>query len=124
MPKKPKLTPSPTSAPTPVRVPDFEINGKLVSLTTINCSIGFDNQPNCNNYVLYYEEPSGTSTTAAIIDGVRYRQVTSSYPNSPIWVYFGWSPMYINAYYKCRIMCFFNDGTYGYSKPFDILTTL
>lgn len=117
------------SAPAPapstiVRVPDFEINGHLNSLTTVNCSIAFDNQPNCNNYLLYYEEPVGTSTLAQVIDGVRYRQVSASYPASPIWVQFGWSPMYIGAIYKCRIACYFNDGTYGYSKPFEISTVL
>ena len=123
--KKPQATTAPaeTTYTPPVRRADIDIKGYLASLTSVNCSIGFNNQPDCQNYLLYYEEPNG-NTMSQIVDGVNYRQVSAAYPSTPIWVYFGWSPMYINAYYKCRICCWFNDGTYAWSIPFDIKTTL
>ena len=121
-PKKQQTAPTAPYVP-PVRRPDITINGYLASLTAVNCSIGFDVQPDCQNYLLYYEEVGG-NTMSQIVDGVNYRQVSAAYPTSPIWVYFGWSPMYINAGYKCRICCWFNDGSYAWSKPFDIITKL
>ena len=124
--EKKKKPPVVTPAPTPCGrvVPDVILTGVATKVYTNQLQLSFDPLTNVNNYILYYQQAQGTSTNGVTIDGLWYRQASAGYPYLPIYVTFGWSPMYLNSTYTCRVGIYFNGGCYSYSAPFTVNTSL
>lgn len=119
------------NAPAPVIVtgrltPDPVLQNIDVNVYSTRMTLSFDPLANVECYTLYYEQdPQPANITNGVtIDGVWHRQVTSCYPTLPMYVNWGWSPMYLNATYKCRVGVYYTDGNYSYSEPFTVNTSL
>lgn len=113
--------PAPTPAPCGRQLPDPILTSVTIPfIDSTRMSLTFDALQNVNNYVLFVQNPTGTR----IIDNVKYRQATAGYRTLPMWINFGYAPLYINGTYTCRVGIYYNGGCYSYSQPFTISTNL
>ena len=119
--------PNPTPAPIPCGrlLPDVVLTNVTMTVYPTKGVLNFDPVPDAKYYILYYKQANtGNSTTIQVVDGDTLRQATAGYTSLPMYINWGWAPMYINASYDCRIKIVKNDGCIVWSEYFNVSTAL
>lgn len=104
-------------------LPDPVLTNISRTISPTQMALTFDPVAGSPNYILFYQQnPVGSATNYVTIDGVSYRQATAGYHTLPMYVNWGWAPMYLNVIYNCRIGIYYSGGCYSYSAPFTLST--